>query len=79
MTDEKSVCFLAWGLSPGPASPEPDEVLAHRRISFFELHEMVLSGDIRDSLTIIMTLKADALARAGALPDEVARLILKRP
>lgn len=79
VTDEKSVCFLAWGLSPGPASPEPDEVLAHRRIGFFELHEMVLSGDIRDSLTIIMTLKADALARAGALPDEVARLILKRP
>ncbi len=79
VTDEKSVCFLAWGLMPGPAAPEPDEVLAHRRVSFFELHEMVLRGDIRDSLTIIMTLKADALARAGALPDAVARLILKRP
>jgi 8-oxo-dGTP pyrophosphatase MutT (NUDIX family) len=79
VTDEKSVCFLAWGLTPGPAAPEPDEVLAHRRLSFFELHEMVLRGDIRDSLTIIMTLKADALARAGVLPDEVARLILKRP
>ena len=79
VTDEKSVCFLAWGLTPGPAAPEPDEVLAHRRLSFFALHEMVLSGDIRDSLTIIMTLKAAALARAGALPVEVARLILKRP
>ena len=79
VTDEKSVCFLAWGLMPGPAAPEPGEALAHRRVSFFELHEMVLRGDIRDSLTIIMTLKADALARAGALPDAVARLILKRP
>lgn len=79
VTDEKSVCFLAWGLEPGPAAPEPDEVLAHRRISFSALYEMVLRGDIRDSLTIIMTLKAQALAQAGALPGEVARLLLKSP
>lgn len=79
VTDEKAVCFLAWGLSPGPASPEPDEVLAYRRVSFSALHEMVLAGNIRDSLTIIMTLKASALARAGALPAEVSRLILGRP
>lgn len=79
VTDEKSVCFLAWGLTPGPAAPEPDEVLTQRRVSFSHLHEMVLRGDIRDSLTIIMTLKARALADSGALPDEVARLILKAP
>jgi hypothetical protein len=40
---------------------------------------MVLKGDIRDSLTIIMDLKAAALARAGALPEDVARLVLMRP
>lgn len=79
VTDERSVCFLAWGLTPGPAAPEPDEVLAHRLISFFALHEMVLRGDIRDSLTIIMVLKARALAQAGALPSDVARLLLKTP
>lgn len=79
VTDEKSVCFLAWGLEPGPAAPEPDEVLSHRRLSFFALHEMVRRGDIRDSLTIIMTLKARAMAEAGALPGEIARLILKAP
>ncbi len=77
VTDEKSVCFLAWGLQPGPAAPEPDEVLSHQGLSFSELHERVLKGDIRDSMTIIMTLKAAALARAGALPEEVGRLILK--
>lgn len=79
VTDEKGVCFLAWGLEPGPAAPEPDEVLSHRRLSFFALHEMVRRGDIRDSLTIIMVLKARAMAEAGALPDEVARLLLKTP
>lgn len=79
VTDEKSVCFLAWDLEPGPAAPEPDEVLSQRRISFFDLHEMVLRGDIRDSLTIIMVLKARALAGAGALPQEVARLLMRTP
>lgn len=77
VTDERAVCFLAWGLEAGPASPEPDEVLAHQRLSFSSLHEQVLKGDIRDSLTIIMVLKAMAMAREGALPDAVARLILK--
>lgn len=76
VTDEKSVCFLAWGLEQGEADPDGDEVLAHRRVSFSELHEMVLNGDISDSLTIIMVLKAKALAEAGRLPADAARLIL---
>ncbi|MDZ7628389.1 MAG: NUDIX hydrolase [Parvularculaceae bacterium] len=78
VTDEKSVCFLAWDLEPGPAAPEPDEVLSHRRVSFSALHKMVLEGDVRDSLTIIMVLKAAALARSGALPDAVLKLLLKQ-
>lgn len=76
VTDEISVCFLAWGLEAGVAEPDADEILAHRRVNFSELHEMVLKGDIRDSLTIIMVLKARALAAAGKLPGDVARLIL---
>lgn len=79
VTNERGVCYLAWGLEAGQAQPEPDEVLAHQRLSFSALHEQVLKGDICDSLTIIMTLKAMALARAGALPVEVARLLAKAP
>jgi 8-oxo-dGTP pyrophosphatase MutT (NUDIX family) len=78
VTDEKGVSFIAWGLEAGEPEPEPGEVLAHRRVSFSHLHEMVLAGDIRDSLTIIMTLTARALAEAGRLPAEPARLILGR-
>lgn len=77
VTDEKSVCFLAWGLTAGAASPEPDEVLAYRNVSFSELHDQVLRGDFRDSLTIIMVLKARALAAAGKLPAEPTSLLLK--
>lgn len=76
VTDERAVCFLAWGLEAGTAAPDADEVLAHDRVNFSRLHEMVLSGDIRDSLTIIMVLKARALAAAGLLPEEPTRLIL---
>ena len=73
VTDEKAVCYLAWDLSEGAAAPDVDEVLAHRRVSFSALHDMVLAGDISDSLTIIMTLKARAMAEAGLLPEALAR------
>ena len=76
VTDEKSICYLAWGLEQGEADPDGDEVLSHRRVNFSELHEMVLKGDIRDSLTIIMVLKARALAEAGQLPAEIAQHLM---
>lgn len=77
VTDERSVCYLAWGLEAGQANPDADEILAHDRVNFSRLHEMVLAGDIRDSLTIIMVLTAKSLAEAGRLPEEPARLILR--
>ncbi len=76
VTDERAVCFLAWGMEAGTPNPDGDEVLDHRTVRFSELHEMVLKGDIRDSMTIIMVLKARALAAAGRLPEAPARLIL---
>ena len=76
VTDEVAVCFLATELTPGAPSPDETEELMHRSVSFKELHELVLYGEIRDSLTIIMVLMAHAKASHGALPTEVARLIL---
>ncbi len=73
VTDEQSVCFLAFGLEEGKADPDGDEILAYRRVSFSQLHEMVLQGDITDGLTIIMVLKARALANAGRLPERIGR------
>lgn len=77
VTDERGICFLAWGLSQGEAAPEPDELLERRRVPFAALHEMALKGEIRDSLTLLMVFSAVAHARAGRLPAEPARLILK--
>ncbi len=72
VTDERSVCYLAWGITEGAAGPEPSEQLAHQRIAFRELVARCLDGRIRDSLTIVMALAADAMARRGDLPDDIA-------
>lgn len=75
VTDETAVCFLAWDLEQGEASPESSEELTFRMISFSELRALTLAGQIRDSLTIVITLTAYALALAGQLPDDIIRLL----
>ncbi|MEZ5921337.1 MAG: NUDIX hydrolase [Parvularculaceae bacterium] len=76
VTDEKAVCFLAWDLRPGEAEPDGDEVLDYRTVKFSELHEMVLKGEISDSLTIVLVLTARAMAEKGLLPEKPAKLLL---
>ena len=75
VTNERSVCFLAWGLTAGEATPEPSEELAYERIRFSALYDRVIEGEIRDSLTIIMVLKVNALKEANRLPSDVADLL----
>lgn len=77
VTDEEAVYFLAWGLTEGEAAPDPDEVLAYRRIPFGELARDCLTGAITDSLTILMVQTAILKAQAGLLPKAPADLILK--
>ncbi len=76
VTNERAKCFFAWNLEPGPAAPEPSEVLTIKRISFSSLYEMVLSGEITDSLTIVMVLTAFSKALRGDAPALISRHIL---
>lgn len=76
VTDERAVCFLAWGLTPGDAAPEPSEALMIKEVSFKELLEMVMSGEITDSLTIVMTLTAYAKALRGEIPAPISDFML---
>lgn len=79
VTDEKAICFLAWELEQGDAAPEPSEALTVKEVSFKELLEMVISGEIRDSLTIVMTLTAHAKALRGELPATISARMLADP
>ena len=77
VTDERAVLFLAWGLTEGAASPDGDEVLAHRRVPFADLLAEVLDGRITDALTHLLVLNALAKAQRGELPAAPTALILR--
>lgn len=76
VSDEQAICFLAWDLEPGPSHPEPSETLQVKTVKFAELLEMVMTGRISDSLTIIMTLTAHQRALRGEAPEPISRLLL---
>lgn len=76
VTDERAVMYLAWDLTAGTATPDADEVLEHRRVSFGDLLGECLSGAITDSFTHLMVFTALARAQRGMLPDAPTRLIL---
>lgn len=77
VTDERAVCFLAWALERGEAAPESSEALTLKRVRFSELLEMVMNGEISDSLTIVMTLTAYLKALRGDAPAPISKLILE--
>lgn len=67
VTDEYGVCFVAQDLSFGEAEPEETEQLHVRRLPFSEVVEMVLSGEITDSLSVMAILKTNEWLRRGKL------------
>jgi 8-oxo-dGTP pyrophosphatase MutT (NUDIX family) len=77
VTDEKAYAFLAWGLSPDQSfAKDSSEELSVRRVSFAQALNMAVSGEITDAFTLVMLFKADHLLRTGALPQELAQLML---
>jgi len=80
ITKERALCFVAWGLSEGAPDRESSEAdMITRRLPLREAIAMAMSGEIRDSLTVIMLLSAQEKARRGALDPELTRLILSEP
>ncbi len=67
VTDEYGMAFVAQELSFGTAQPEETEDLRIRCLPFAELVDMVLCGEITDSLSMIAILKANEMLRRGLL------------
>lgn len=77
VTDERAFGFLAWDLSPDAAwQKDASEDLAVRYVPFAEAVRMAVAGEIDDAFSLVMLLKADHLARTGALPEALRRLLL---
>lgn len=73
ITDERCTCFLAWNLQQQATAPDETEDLALRWLPLGEVVDMVLEGHIHDVVSVATLLTAEALARRGKLPAEVAR------
>jgi 8-oxo-dGTP pyrophosphatase MutT (NUDIX family) len=71
LTDEHVTCFVAWDLRMDRPEPDPQEVLAVRRVAFADAIDMVWRGEISDALSIASLLKVYAMAMKGDLPAEV--------
>lgn len=78
LTDEKAVIFIATGLSPGEADPDPTEVLKRRRAHFLVVLERIAAGHIRDSLTVAAVLRAHHMAVTGQLPAALSAAMLRQ-
>ncbi len=57
VTDEAGVAYVATGLEFGEAEPEDTEKLEVRKVPFLEAWEMVMKGEITDSLSMVAILK----------------------
>jgi 8-oxo-dGTP pyrophosphatase MutT (NUDIX family) len=57
ISDERAVFYVARGLTRVKAEPDPNEILAVKKLPFSEVYNMVLSGEIVDAMTIIAVLR----------------------
>lgn len=67
VTDERGVIFVARNLTFGEAAPEESEDLKIKKIPFSEAVDMVMRGEITDSLAMIGIMKVKLMLDRGEL------------
>ncbi len=78
VTNEWAEGLIAWSLREGEPDRDGSEAdMVVKRLPFHQAHEMAMSGEITDAFSMLLLGKADYLARTGALPDTLARAMLK--
>ena len=65
VSDEKGIIYIAKELSFFEAEPEECEVLQIKKLPFNTVHEMVMNGEITDSLSVSGILKTKILIDNG--------------
>jgi 8-oxo-dGTP pyrophosphatase MutT (NUDIX family) len=79
ITNEIAYGFLALGLSEGQIAPDETEDIAVVRVPFAQALRLATTGEIQDSLTVAMLLRAHHMAYSGELPRDLAHLVLGEP
>lgn len=67
VSDEYGVIYVAKGLSQFDSEPEDTEQLVVKKVPFDTLFQMVMNGEITDSLTVAGVLKAHILKSQGLI------------
>ena len=75
ITDQRAVCFVAWGLGQHERKPDEQEVLKRRRVPFPEALRMALGGEITEAISVATILALQARTALGELPEDLARLL----
>lgn len=67
VSDELAIIYVATDLTPGPSAPEESEDLKIKKVPFQEAFDMVMDGQITDSLSMVGILKTKILLDQGLL------------
>jgi 8-oxo-dGTP pyrophosphatase MutT (NUDIX family) len=67
VTDEKAIVYLATGLKVGISEPEESEKIDHFTISFDEVYDKVINGEITDAITVSAILRIKLLKMEGKI------------
>lgn len=67
VSDELAVIYIAQDLTMGQAAPEETEELLIKNLPFAQAYQMVLNGEITDSMSVAAILKTHILISSGAL------------
>ena len=67
VSDERSITFVARDLIFEESEPEETEQLQVKKLPFDDVYNMVMNGEIRDSITVASILKAKILIDKGDL------------
>jgi ADP-ribose pyrophosphatase len=67
VSNELAIIYIARGLTMGIAEPEETEELRLRKLPFQEAYEMVLNGEITDSMSVAAILKTKIILQESQL------------
>ncbi|MCW3078554.1 MAG: mismatch repair protein MutT [Bacteroidetes bacterium] len=67
VTDEYGIIYLAQSLHFSESEPEESEDLTVKKVSFNKAYEMVMNGEITDSISMIAILKTKILIDKGLI------------
>lgn len=67
VSDELAIIYVAQNLEMGISSPEETEDLVVRKLPFEDAFQMVMSGEITDSMSVAGILKAQLLIQQGKI------------